>query len=86
MRIAPPSLPLYHSDPAARDFQSSIPVEALSVKLSVHQRHGVIMYKDMQTAKHFLYAAMSASAHHIPAVAAEQQSTGQPHLSSWCRS
>ena len=29
MRIAPPSLPPHHSDPAARDFQSSIPVEAL---------------------------------------------------------
>ena len=25
MRIAPPSLPPHHSDPAARDFQSSIP-------------------------------------------------------------
>ena len=29
VRIAPPSLPPHHSDPAARDFQSSIPVEAL---------------------------------------------------------
>jgi len=29
VRIAPPFLPPYHSDPAARDFQSSIPVEAL---------------------------------------------------------
>ena len=29
MRIAPPSLLPHHSDPAARDFQSSIPVEAL---------------------------------------------------------
>ena len=26
MRIVPPSLPPHHSDPAARDFQSSIPV------------------------------------------------------------
>ena len=30
VRIAPPSLPPHHSDPAARDFQSSILVEALS--------------------------------------------------------
>ena len=29
VRIAPPSLPPHHSDPATRDFQSSIPVEAL---------------------------------------------------------
>ena len=29
MRIAPSSLPPHHSDPAARDFQSSIPVEVL---------------------------------------------------------
>ena len=29
MRIVPPSLPPHHSDPATRDFQSSIPVEAL---------------------------------------------------------
>ena len=29
VRIAPPSLPLYHSGPATRDFQSSISVEAL---------------------------------------------------------
>ena len=29
VRIAPPSLPLHHSGPATRDFQSSISVEAL---------------------------------------------------------
>ena len=29
VRIVPPFLPPHHSDPAARDFQSSIPVEAL---------------------------------------------------------
>ena len=29
VRIAPPFLPSHHSDPAARDFQSSIPVETL---------------------------------------------------------
>ena len=29
VRIAPPSLPPHHSGPATRDFQSSIPVEAL---------------------------------------------------------
>jgi len=29
VRIAPPFLPPHHSDPVAKDFQSSIPVEAL---------------------------------------------------------
>ena len=29
VRIAPPSLPPHHTDPAARDFQSSMSVEAL---------------------------------------------------------
>ena len=39
MRIAPPSLPPHHSDPAARDFQSSIPVEALLRGCHLEERH-----------------------------------------------